>query len=52
MIWMYERGAEVLRIETRFDAVASRFALEPAVRFAADPEAGVERGEINPYNPE
>ena len=27
MIWMYERGAEVLRIETRFDAVASQFEL-------------------------
>ena len=27
MIWMYERGAEVLRIETRFNAVASLFEL-------------------------
>jgi hypothetical protein len=27
MIWMYERGAEVLRIETRFDAAASQFEL-------------------------
>jgi hypothetical protein len=27
MIWMYERGAEVLRIETRFDAAASLFEL-------------------------
>lgn len=27
MIWLYERGAEVLRIETRFDAEASIFEL-------------------------
>ncbi|MDO8680640.1 MAG: hypothetical protein Q7R30_19150 [Acidobacteriota bacterium] len=27
MIWLYERGAEVLRIETRFDAAASIFEL-------------------------
>ena len=27
MIWMYERNAEVLRIETRFDAASSRFEL-------------------------
>lgn len=27
MIWMYERGAEVLRIETRFDTTASHFEL-------------------------
>lgn len=27
MIWLYERGAEVLRIETRFDAAASHFEL-------------------------
>ena len=27
MIWMYERGAEVLRIETRFDAALSQFEL-------------------------
>jgi len=27
MIWLYERGAEVLRIETRFDATASHFEL-------------------------
>lgn len=27
MIWLYERGAEVLRIETRFDNGASEFEL-------------------------
>lgn len=27
MIWMFERGAEVLRIETRFDPAASQFEL-------------------------
>ena len=27
MIWMYERGVEVLRIETRFDPAASHFEL-------------------------
>lgn len=27
MIWMYERGAEVLHLETRFDPAASQFEL-------------------------
>ena len=27
MIWLYERGAEVLRIETRFDNKSSEFEL-------------------------
>lgn len=27
MIWMYERGAEVLRIETRFDKASSAYEL-------------------------
>ena len=27
MIWMYERGAEELRLETRFDTAASHFEL-------------------------
>jgi len=27
MVWLYERGAEVLRIETRFDNAANEFEL-------------------------